>query len=200
MGRAIGLPRRSCHPGGLRGTVEAHHLRNDACGGRHAYRLFFENDRVAEILVGGDPDEDATVRRGDPVTLPLVGRLLAVLDRRWQDRRAGCPYVFHRDGWRVRRYETAWDAAATAIGRGRAGDRGKRPFTFHDLRRSSARILRRAGVDQVTIMARAGWKTSAMFERYGITDQRDQVDAQHAMDAAFTSTTVAPLPRTAASD
>lgn len=136
-------------------------------------------------------------KNGDPVTLPLVGRLLAVLDRRWQERREGCPFVFHRAGRRVVTFEESWDAAAAAIGRGGRDADGKRRLRFHDLRRSAARILRRAGVDQVTIMARAGWKTSAMFERYGITDQRDQLDAQRAMDAALTSTTVAPLPRPA---
>jgi len=40
-------------------------------------------------------------------------------------------------------------------------------------------------VDQVTIMERGGWKTGKMFMRYAITDDRDQREAQQAIDAAL---------------
>jgi len=37
----------------------------------------------------------------------------------------------------------------------------------------AARALRRARVDELTIMAGGGWKTRAMFARDSITDERD---------------------------
>jgi hypothetical protein len=46
-------------------------------------------------------------------------------------------------------------------------------------------ILRRQRVDQLSIMARGEWKTDAMFKRYSITDEQDQLDAQAAMDRAM---------------
>jgi integrase len=44
---------------------------------------------------------------------------------------------------------------------------------LHDLRRSAARELRRAGVPESTIMDTGGWKTREMFKRYAITDSKD---------------------------
>lgn len=43
----------------------------------------------------------------------------------------------------------------------------------HDMRRSAARDLRRAGVDESVIMKIGGWKTPSVFKRYNIVDQRD---------------------------
>lgn len=46
-------------------------------------------------------------------------------------------------------------------------------YIFHDIRRSSARNKRAAGVDTSLIMAMQGWKTEAMFRRYAIVDTTD---------------------------
>ena len=48
---------------------------------------------------------------------------------------------------------------------------------FHDLRRSAARNLRRAGVAEGVIQKIGGWKTRSVFERYAIVDQRDIAEA-----------------------
>jgi hypothetical protein len=53
---------------------------------------------------------------------------------------------------------------------------------FHDLRRSAARNMRRAGVPENTIMKIAGWKTPAMFRRYDIQDGRDIQRAAEIME------------------
>jgi hypothetical protein len=57
------------------------------------------------------------------------------------------------------------------------------------------RALRRAGVDELTIMALGGWRTRSMFARYSITDSADLVEAQAKLNAAFVgaSRTVLPL-------
>ena len=50
----------------------------------------------------------------------------------------------------------------------------------HDLRRSAAKALRRAGVPESVIMATGGWKTPAMFRRYAIGDIGEQHAAMEA--------------------
>jgi integrase len=43
----------------------------------------------------------------------------------------------------------------------------------HDLRRTAARDLRRAGVSEGEIMKLCGWKTRAMFDRYCMISEQD---------------------------
>jgi len=69
------------------------------------------------------------------------------------------------DGKRVRCFRTAWRNLTKA-----AGLEG----TFiHDLRRSGARQLRRAGVPESVVQKIGGWKTAAMFKRYAIVSDGD---------------------------
>jgi len=54
----------------------------------------------------------------------------------------------------------------------------------HDLRRSAAKALRRAGVLESVVMAMGGWKTAAMFRRYAIGSNSDQQAAVRMLEAA----------------
>ena len=150
---------------------------------------WFTLDVESGHVVGGRMRVPGTATKNkQPLSLPLAGDLLALIDRRWQVRRADTQHVFHRDGVPLRRFEGVWRAAATAI--------GIPGFLFHDLRRSAARALRRAGVDEQTIMRLGGWKTRAMFTRYAIVDDQDLAAAQATLDRALTTPatrTVLPL-------
>lgn len=105
-------------------------------------------------------------------------------------------FVFTRsDGEPVRDFRDAWAKACCAAGVGQmiCGTCGKpvkncqcsdgeaipvyRGLIFHDLRRTAARNLRKAGVAEGVIMKIGGWRTRSVFERYAIVAQSDIQDA-----------------------
>jgi integrase len=95
----------------------------------------------------------------------LAPELKALLDGRWEKRNG--PFVFHKDGNRIA-YTTLhkhWKKACKS-----AGLAGR---LIHDLRRTAARDMRRAGLSEGEIMKLCGWKTRAMFDRYNIIDEAD---------------------------
>ncbi|MGA3211614.1 MAG: site-specific integrase [Terriglobales bacterium] len=106
-------------------------------------------------------------------------------------------FVFTRsDGSSVRDIRKTWMKACCAAGVGHmlCGKCGKvigsncecskterrpmyRGLIFHDLRRTAARNLRRAGIAEGVIMKIGGWRTRSVFERYAIVAQSDIQDA-----------------------
>lgn len=74
------------------------------------------------------------------------------------------PYVFHRDGERVRSIRGAWQKACKA-----AGAPGR---ILHDFRRTAVRNLERAGVPRSAAMAMVGHKTESIYRRYAIVGFR----------------------------
>jgi integrase len=90
--------------------------------------------------------------------------------------------------------------AGRKICRACGGERRYIGLLVHDMRRSAARALRRAGVPESVIMKTGGWKTHSMFDRYNITNKRDQRDAMAKLEeyrqmerAACISPSSAPL-------
>jgi integrase len=61
-------------------------------------------------------------------------------------------------------------------------DAGLPELLFHDLRRSSARTKRAAGIDTSIIMEMMGWTSDSMFRRYGIVDNGDKATALEAQE------------------
>jgi integrase len=100
------------------------------------------------------PELDALIRSQREKT--------TALERRWA---RIIPYVFHRDGHRIGAFRKTWASACKA-----AGAPGR---LVHDLRRSAARNLSRAGVPKRVVMQLCGWKTRSVFDRYRIVSERD---------------------------
>jgi integrase len=94
-----------------------------------------------------------------------VGELANILARRQQERVESCPYVFHREGIRIKHYNRAWRTA-----REKAGLPDK---LFHDTRRTAVRNLDRAGVPRQTAKQITGHKTDAVYNRYRIMNEQD---------------------------
>jgi integrase len=142
-------------------------------------------------------------KNGRPYFVPLIGELASLVERREAarplTRYSGVvlsSLVFHRDGRPVNEFRKSWDSACIAAGLGamvcprckeRSAEKSccskcktRRKYAgriFHDLRRSAARNLIRAGVSQAVAMRITGHETDAMFRRYNITSEDDLRDA-----------------------
>ena len=119
-------------------------------------------DRVITL-----PRRDSKSKK--PRTLPLSGRLLEVIQDQAKVRRLDCPYVFNREGNQIRDMTWAWGKACK--------ESGNEGLLVHDLRRSAARNLRRAGVAESVAMKITGHKTASVFKRYDISDEKDVREA-----------------------
>jgi integrase len=106
-------------------------------------------------------------------------------------------FVFTRaNGKQVRDFRVTWEKACVRAGVGgmacsgcgavktdskrcECGERHSKysGLIFHDLRRTAARNLRRAGISETVIMKIGGWKTRSVFERYAIVNRTDMTDA-----------------------
>jgi integrase len=130
-------------------------------------------------------------KNGQPRSLPLDGQLAELIERRRRAREYRTAsgvglsaYVFHRNGKPINKtvFGKQWRAACILAGLGRyvADEKGKRRYSgkiFHDLRRTAARNMIRAGVPQAVAMTVTGHETDSMFTRYNITDERDKLEA-----------------------
>jgi integrase len=113
--------------------------------------------------------EPGTTKNGEGREVFMTNTVFALLTTCVTGKAAG-DFVFTRSsGKRVKDFRTTWENACEA-----AGVPG---LLFHDLRRTAARNLRRAGVPETVIMKIGGWRTRSVFERYAIVSRTDIADA-----------------------
>ena len=103
--------------------------------------------------------------------MPLVGPLAEIATTLKKLFRDESKPVFDSHDLRYSWYEACH---AAGFGVYDSKKRVYRGLTLHDMRRSAARNLIRAGVDRGTAMSITGHRTENVFERYNITDTDDR--------------------------
>lgn len=111
----------------------------------------------------------------EPLELPFIRNMEQIFRRREAVRRLDCPYVFHRRGRQIRDFREEWTQA-----RERARLTGLR---VHDLCRSAARNLSRAGVPETVASQYMNRKTLAIYKQYRIVDSGDLRLATQALES-----------------
>jgi len=120
--------------------------------------------------------EPGTTKNNDGREVTMTDSVYILLAECVSDKSAN-DYVFTRaNGKPVRDFRSTWvKACQHACVPG---------LLFHDLRRTAARNLRRAGIAEGVIMKIGGWRTRSVFERYAIVDQNDIAAAVKKLEAS----------------
>lgn len=109
--------------------------------------------------------EPGTTKNDEGREAPMSETMLQLLAACVEGKEAD-DHVFTRpDGTPVRSFRKTWLRACKRA--------GVPNLLFHDLRRTAARNLRRAGLAETLIMKIGGWKTTSVFHRYAITNRQD---------------------------
>lgn len=127
--------------------------------------------------------EDEQVKNSEGRTVPLPDVLIEMLRPLDPTKAYAYPNLTERFVFPISDYDLrkGWDLATAAVGLG-GGRKGG--LIVHDLRRSAARNLRKAGVPESVIMKIGGWKTRSVFDRYNIVDEEDVVEAMRQLEGS----------------
>jgi integrase len=114
-------------------------------------------------------------KSGEPLTLPLVGKGLDEVSAMLKNMKT----TFRKDGpiFDATNLRKEWNQTCHDLKLGVYDGLHYQGLKIHDLRRSAARNLIRAGVPRGVAMSITGHKTEHTFERYNITDGADIRDA-----------------------
>jgi integrase len=130
--------------------------------------------------------EPGTTKNESGRVFPFTAALRELMDELWREHealeKAGkiCPFVFQRNGKRIRSFREAFKSACQA-----AGYPGRIP---HDLRRSAVRNMERAGLSRSVAMQLTGHKTESVYRRYAITSEGDLREGVERLDEVATGT------------
>ena len=139
--------------------------------------------RQVDLKAGRVVLDPGTTKNDDGRIFPFTDELRELLEKQREttqsvqrERRVLCPWVFHRDGQRIKSFYGAWRTACK-----KSGVPGRIP---HDFRRTAVRNLVRAGVPERVAMQMTGHKTRSVFDRYNIVSEGDLTQAALLLDRA----------------
>jgi integrase len=154
--------------------------------------LTWDKVDIREMIIRLDPGE---TKNKQARTIYLNDELKKEIRALHSNRRLGCPYVFHRDGQPILRFNRSWRTACIKAGlcEPRKDAEGKTVTVkdkqgnekivmvptklFHDFRRTGIRNMVRSGISERVAMMISGHKTRAVFDRYNIVSDQDLKEA-----------------------
>jgi integrase len=142
--------------------------------------------RNVDLKAGTVTLDVGSTKNGEGRTIYLTAALRTLLEAQGtasdalKARNVICPFVFHRNGKRIRHFYKAWRTACEL-----AECPGK---LLHDFRRTAIRNYVRAGIPERVAMAMSGHKTRAVFDRYDIVSPGDLQAAAATLDQSATGT------------
>ncbi len=135
-----------------------------------AYKLGFRKSELTNLLVMQVNDGwislfHGTTKNSRPRRVPMPDDVRAAV-KSCCDGKQPTDRVF---AWKGGTFRTLWERATKAA--------GVPDLTFHDLRRSAVRNMRRKGLTAAVGMSITGHLTRTVFDQYDVTGDRDLLDA-----------------------
>ncbi len=150
------------------------------CRKQEILSLRWDQVDMLERTVRLDPGETKNDEARSFVLPSEVYEMLKFLREDRDTRYPQSPWVFSRDGERIKDFRRSWEVACSAVGLVKPD--GTPSKLFHDLRRSGVRNLVRAGVPERIAMAISGHKSRSVFDRYNIVSGSDLKEAARRLD------------------
>jgi integrase len=183
------------------------------CGRTYGWRvsellgLKVEQIDLAQKVIRLEP---GTTKNSDGREVFMTDTVRALLSACVQGKRPDAQVFTRANGSPVRDFRVTWERVCSRIGvgqtvcvdcsesmdsgRGCSKCKSKRSvysgLIFHDLRRTAARNLRRAGIPETVIMKIGGWRTRSVFERYAIVSRTDIADAMRKLQQSEEATQI----------
>jgi site-specific recombinase XerD len=122
---------------------------------------------------------DAISKNKEPMLLSFktFPTMRSILLRRKEKLKPDCKFIFHRNGRQIKDFRDEWKKATTAA--------KLTGLSVHDLCRSCAVSLSRAGVEETTASKYMNRKTLAIYKLYRIVQTRDTERAGAALESYF---------------
>ena len=113
--------------------------------------------------------EPGTTKNKEGREAPMTDVMLQLLTACVEGKQPDDPVFKRPNGKPVLDFRVTWQNACNLA--------GLPGLLFHDLRRTAARNLRRAGIPESMIKQIGGWKTTSVFHRYAMVNRQDMATA-----------------------